>query len=309
MLPLVFALFAVIAPGGPPGEVERIQTHLAIVDGELRAADTAALTVDQLERRASLIAELARYRERGVFPRNLDFDVRTPYFIDDRGVRCAMAHLIETHGGAALVARVVGTANNAYVRELAGDAELIAWLEHHGLSVAEAARIQPSYSREVGEECAGGYYACRESTCEPTLDEPRLAYCSPACDPAVGACPVGIENIQMECQARGDRYLCVYPEPSPGSVGWRCTLQNADVCEWTCIGVETATDVGTCAPACSDSRACPAGYECEPLGEGSGHLRTCFPIEKDGCSAARPGPAAYLIGLLAVALLVRRRRR
>jgi hypothetical protein len=42
-----------------------------------------------------------------------------PYFIDARGVRCAMAQLIELAGGAALVHRIARTRNNAYVRELA----------------------------------------------------------------------------------------------------------------------------------------------------------------------------------------------
>ena len=38
---------------------------------------------------------------------------------------------------------------NATVRELANESELIAWLDRSGLSVDEAARIQPSYDGDV----------------------------------------------------------------------------------------------------------------------------------------------------------------
>jgi len=60
-----------------------------------------------------------------------------------------MAHLIERSGGSDLVRRVATTCNNARVRELAGDPELLAWLEREGLTTDEAARIQPAYWGEV----------------------------------------------------------------------------------------------------------------------------------------------------------------
>src|SRR6185503_9137835 len=41
--------------------------------------------------------------------------------------------------------RVARTRNNAFIAELADDAELRRWLDSAGLSVAEAGRIQPSY--------------------------------------------------------------------------------------------------------------------------------------------------------------------
>jgi uncharacterized protein (TIGR03382 family) len=69
-----------------------------------------------------------------------------PYFIDADGTRCAMAHLMELGGAGALVAEVAGTNNNAYVAELAADDRFLAWLDAAGLTVEEAARIQPSYT-------------------------------------------------------------------------------------------------------------------------------------------------------------------
>jgi hypothetical protein len=95
--------------------------------------------------RALLLDELARYRRRGRFPKNRDFAERTPYFIDRAGTRCAMAHLLEVGGERELVQKIAREQNNARVRELAGEPRLLAWLDAAGLTVEEAAEIQPSY--------------------------------------------------------------------------------------------------------------------------------------------------------------------
>ncbi len=68
-----------------------------------------------------------------------------PFFRDSRGVLCAMAYLIDRSGRHDLVNTVAATRNNAFIPELAGDPKLRTWLEGAGLSVAEAARIQPFY--------------------------------------------------------------------------------------------------------------------------------------------------------------------
>jgi hypothetical protein len=73
-----------------------------------------------------------------------------PFFRDSRGVLCAMAYLIERSGRRDLVDRVALTRNNAFIPELADDPELRAWLDSAGLSVAEAARIQPEYEPPPG---------------------------------------------------------------------------------------------------------------------------------------------------------------
>ena len=154
---------AAAAHGSPPGEVERIQAHLAEVERELLARDVSHLGPSQRAARAARIAELRAYRERGVFPHNHDFaGERVPYFVDEHGTLCAMAHLIAQSGGAGLVARVAATANNARVPELAGDSALVAWLDANGMTLAEAARVQPSYD---------------DGSCvfQPCVDEPQTA--------------------------------------------------------------------------------------------------------------------------------------
>jgi hypothetical protein len=80
-----------------------------------------------------------------VFPHNHHRSVRTPVFIDDHGTRCAMAHLIELGGGAELTAAVAATRNHATVHQLADQPALLAWLDRNGLSIDDAARIQPAY--------------------------------------------------------------------------------------------------------------------------------------------------------------------
>ena len=127
-------------------EVSRIQAHIAGAESLVAAGDLARWSPAQRVARARNLALLRVYRERGVFPRNLDFPVRRePYFVDDRGVLCAMAFLVAASGRHDIIERIRATRNNARIRELANDTALIAWLDEAGLTVAEAARIQPTY--------------------------------------------------------------------------------------------------------------------------------------------------------------------
>ncbi len=127
-------------------ETGRIRTHLASVEQALRARDVSALTPAQRDARARNLDALRAYWTSGEFPHNHDFEnQRVPYFVDRHGTRCAMAALIEGAGGASLVRRVAHDANNARVRELASDGEMIAWLDTNGMTADEAARVQPAY--------------------------------------------------------------------------------------------------------------------------------------------------------------------
>ena len=127
-------------------ETARIRTHLERVEQSLRARDVSALTPAQRDARAQRLDALHAYWTAGAFPHNHDFEnQRMPYFVDRHGTRCAMAALIEGAGGESLVRRVSHDANNARVRELASDTELIAWLDTNGMTADEAARVQPAY--------------------------------------------------------------------------------------------------------------------------------------------------------------------
>jgi hypothetical protein len=144
-------------------EVARLRAHFDSVDAELRLPTELPLTPAQRTVRATLIDWLREYRETGSFPRNDRFPDRAmPFFRDSRGVLCAMAYLIDRSGRRDLVDRVASTRNNASIPELAGDPDLRTWLDSVGLSVAEAARIQPFYGyppEEPAEQGVSASYA------------------------------------------------------------------------------------------------------------------------------------------------------
>ena len=126
-------------------EHRRVRAHLADALRAVRAAPTVALSPQQRARRRRVLRALARYIAAGRFPINRVSAARTPIFVDAAGARCAMAALLESTGDHALVRRVAREHNLAYVPQLRDDPALGAWLTRHGITLAEAARIQPAY--------------------------------------------------------------------------------------------------------------------------------------------------------------------
>src|SRR6266566_8070594 len=135
-------------------ETARIRAHLDSVEREFRAKDVSRLTPAQRAARLRNLDVLHDYWVRGVFPVNTDFPgQRVPYFVDRYGTRCAMAYLIEQSGDGDLVARVAAAHNNARIPALRADGDLGAWLWRNGITLDEAARIQPAY-----DYCCPGVY-------------------------------------------------------------------------------------------------------------------------------------------------------
>lgn len=96
-------------------------------------------------RRAVQISRVEAYRRRGVFPRNLDFEgARVPYFVDDRGVACAVANLMIEDGLRAEVSAISAANNHVRVMDVREGA-LVDWVIGSGLLQEEAARVQPGY--------------------------------------------------------------------------------------------------------------------------------------------------------------------
>jgi hypothetical protein len=126
-------------------EVARIQAHFDSVIAELSVHPAPNGVAGR--RRVALIGTLRAYRDRGVFPHNYDFPgLAVPYFVDRKtGTLCAVAHLLASTGRRDIVDRVAKTNNNVWVAQLAGDSAFTHWLDDHGLSLAEAARIQIPY--------------------------------------------------------------------------------------------------------------------------------------------------------------------
>jgi hypothetical protein len=127
-------------------EVRRIRAHFDSVLAELGQRDLGELSAAQRATRASLLAELRGYRDRGEFPHNYDFPGRLiPYFVDRKtGAMCAVANLLAVSGRRDIVDRVAHANNNVWVDELVGDTAFTHWLDASGLTLREAARIQMS---------------------------------------------------------------------------------------------------------------------------------------------------------------------
>lgn len=117
----------------------RIATHVGYVARELRARDVAD------PRRAALLDALDAYVAAGRFPASETEHGLLPTFVDASGVRCAVAHLVETTAGSEAMLALDRDHHNAYIAELAGDPRFVAWAATSGFTLEELAWIQPSY--------------------------------------------------------------------------------------------------------------------------------------------------------------------
>lgn len=126
----------------------RIQEHLRRAERELRQTEHTDLTLEQRRRRQRALDRLHEYWQQGAFPRNRCRPSRTPCFIGANDVPCAMAYLLQKDGREDLVEQVMDTEPTVRL-ETVEDGPLAEWVEANGLTMAEAARIQPAYPRAV----------------------------------------------------------------------------------------------------------------------------------------------------------------
>ena len=150
----ICALVLTLAPGSVlaaepmnarDADRERIRAHLSGVEAKLRSLDTSGWPADKREARARAIETLHRYARRGEFPVNTGHPGAThPYFIDDDGRACAVAHLMLESGADELARAVQREHGLDYVADMRTPG-IAAWAERSGLTVAELAAIQPGY--------------------------------------------------------------------------------------------------------------------------------------------------------------------
>lgn len=124
--------------------------HYERVEAELRAApkpEDAAVRA----RREAIIDGLRAYRLQGIYGLNERFfGQRQPHFVDEGGRRCAVAFLLDRTGHGEVTDAVARTHNYAWVADLATEPTFLSWLDRHGLTLAEAARIQaPGVTRPL----------------------------------------------------------------------------------------------------------------------------------------------------------------
>ena len=132
-------------PSTDAAEIERIQTHLRWVEGQLRA-HPPALTAAAQRSRDALLDALHEYGEAGRFPQHSRVAPagRRPRFVDDEGRHCAVAFLIRTSGHTSLVEAIQARHEYDYIADMRTPG-LLAWANEHGFTPRELAMIQPTY--------------------------------------------------------------------------------------------------------------------------------------------------------------------
>ena len=151
------------------GSVQRqLQRHFAVVldylitstptsiaasmaDLELEAgskwspAQRAAWREFLLRQRYVQIRRLLDYARGGVFPLNEgESPTSTPIFVDRYGTDCAVGYLMRESGWGREVAAIATARNLVYVLE-SGESPVSQWVRYSGLTLHEAAMIQPGY--------------------------------------------------------------------------------------------------------------------------------------------------------------------
>lgn len=140
-------------------ERSRVASHLSRAEKFARE-NAPALDPSRALVRALLLRALREYREDGAFPQNHQRHCNTPVFVDDRGTRCAVGHLLALSGQAPLVDKISSERNLATVHQLSDELGLAQWLDAAGLSLEEAALIQPTYGPTCSSaaQCFCGHF-------------------------------------------------------------------------------------------------------------------------------------------------------
>jgi len=128
-------------------EEVRIRAHLRRGERALRDTDPG-LAPEHAARRERTLDRLHEYQERGRFPTNRRRAERVPCFVGANGEPCAMAALLEADGRSDLVDEVMATDPTLRFEDLE-EGPLAEWVERQGLTVDEAARVQPTYPEVV----------------------------------------------------------------------------------------------------------------------------------------------------------------
>ncbi len=132
------------APTDSDDPIDRVQTHLAYVEAQLRARDVSALPPDLQAMRARLLDALDDYQHARRFPRGESAAGRLPTFLDPDGARCAVAYLVEQTAGLAVVRALDERYHNAFVAQF-DDRVFAAWVARSGFTRDELAMLQPTY--------------------------------------------------------------------------------------------------------------------------------------------------------------------
>jgi hypothetical protein len=315
-------------------EQERVAGHLRRAETLARASDQSGLDRLQALVRQLLLEELGRYRAAGRFPQNPGLAETTPIFVDTAGTRCAVAHLMETGGEAALVERIARERNRARIAELADEPRLLAWLAAAGLTVAEAAAIQPSYcTTKATCVCDGGftyiqYPVPAQGVLEAVVTQGRDARVEATYGDTGGVKvrdQILLATSSPGTPAPGTRVLAPVgtgPKPSPRDVGGESTYAFVALAgdgTYTCAGgngsppaltkrqfADAVTSADCANTLASYSPQWKQKVGCD--GPGADSASGCGVAGGAGLGGGSAGPTSLGILLALVAVLVGRRR-
>ena len=124
---------------------DRIQKHLELVLLHLKNNPPANLSTSQKEKREGLLKALNNYTIEKSFPVNTKHVIRTPYFVDDKGVHCAVGQLMHVSGNDALVQAIKRDFNYSYLKDIKTPG-VLEWCSTHGFTLEELKWIQPGYN-------------------------------------------------------------------------------------------------------------------------------------------------------------------
>lgn len=132
----------------PQSEQELVQLHLMNVVSYLEEQPLAHLSKTQQQNRHYNIATLKEYCLAGEYPINILTDYRTPIFIDDKQVHCAVGYLLQVNGLESVAQTIAQHQLLAYLGDIESP-QLAAWQKTCGLSMFELALIQPTYGPPI----------------------------------------------------------------------------------------------------------------------------------------------------------------
>jgi hypothetical protein len=176
--------------------------------------------------------------------------------------------------------------------------------EDNGVCVEDCVTRDPDCPLgELGEPCDGDA-DCVSGMCIPAPDDPRIEYCSGACEPGAGDCLAGMDCVA----ATGGLHVCIWETPTPGALGSPCE-SNTQCIDRLCVQLG---EDKICIAPCEDG-VCPDGWSCNPASNGS---EVCVPEPDDGgdekgCvvgGTREAGRAAWIVLIMMIGLFGWRRR-
>jgi hypothetical protein len=154
----------------PSTEQELVKLHLKNVIAYLEKQPLDNYNAKQKLNRIQNISILRNYVIAGEFPKNNKTTYRTPIFIDDSNVHCAVGYLLKESGLGKVAKEIASNQLLAYLPEIEHP-KLPIWQKTSGLSMFELALIQPTYGPPIPVCAEESPVSWREVTKNTTISK------------------------------------------------------------------------------------------------------------------------------------------